>query len=128
MKLRLIMIFSGVLLASQVSANEPLALKTQSDNLNYALGVEMAKNLKRQGIEVNPDVLMKGVLDGLSGKELLMSERDLRKTMIEYQSGQRLKRAGVRKSLPTDNRMQGYSSLEKHQPKEGMDTPPSGLQ
>lgn len=127
MKLRLSTTFFVMLLAAQVGADETQILKTQSDTLNYALGVEMARNLKRQGVEVKPDLLLKGVQDGLSGKELLLSERDLRKTMVEYQSSQRSRRGGMRKSLPADNVMKSYSSPGVNRMKDG-EVQPGGLQ
>lgn len=60
MKLKLLLVLGVLLLAAQISAEETPVLKTQQDKLNYAIGVNMVGNLKLQGIEIDPDVVMKG--------------------------------------------------------------------
>ena len=47
------MILGIWLLAAQVCAEEPPILKTQKDKLSYATGVDMVRNFKRQGVEVD---------------------------------------------------------------------------
>jgi hypothetical protein len=61
-----------------LSAGETPALKTQKDKVSYGIGVDAARNLKRQGIEVDVDILVKGLRDELSGEKLLMTEDDFR--------------------------------------------------
>ena len=58
MKLRLIALLGVGLLASQVIAQEASDLKTQKDKESYSIGVAMARNLKRQGFEVEPEDLV----------------------------------------------------------------------
>lgn len=60
MTLKLLLVLGVLLLAAQISAEETPVLKTQQDKLNYAIGVNMVGNLKLQGIEIDPDVVMKG--------------------------------------------------------------------
>ena len=77
MMLKLMTVLGVWVLAAQVSAEEPLVLKSENDKLNYWIGVEVARSFKQQGIEVTPDILIKGLKDELSGAELLMAEDDL---------------------------------------------------
>jgi len=56
-----------VLLTAQVNAGETPALKTQKEKLSYAAGIDMARSLLRQGVEVDRELFLKGVQDGLSG-------------------------------------------------------------
>ena len=44
------------------------------DKVSYATGVEMVRSFQRQGVEVDRDLFLKGVKDGLSGGTLLMSD------------------------------------------------------
>ena len=86
MKLKWIAVCFGVLfLAAQVGAEEAPALKTQKDKVNYGIGVSMGKSIQRQGIEVDVDMVVKGMKDTLAGGKLLMSEEELRKTLSEFQ-------------------------------------------
>ena len=57
MKANLMIVVALGLLASQVSAGEPEALKTQKEKTSYGVGVDMARNLRQQGVEVDFDVL-----------------------------------------------------------------------
>ena len=82
--LKWIMVLVVGLLAAQVSAEEPLDLKTQNDKLSYAVGVDIAKDLKQQGVEVDVDLLTKGLKDTLSGEKLSMTEENLRATMTAF--------------------------------------------
>ena len=95
MKSTWIAVLGILLLAVQVSAEEAPVLKTQQDKVSYGIGVSMGKNLKRQGIKVNADLVVKGLKDALSGGKLLMSDGELRTTMLEFHKGMQGKMAKV---------------------------------
>jgi FKBP-type peptidyl-prolyl cis-trans isomerase len=82
-----------VLLAAQVSAEETPVLKTTKDKVSYATGVDMGRRFQRQGIEVDHDLFLKGVKDGLSGGTLLMSDDDFHKSLKVFQTEQKMKYA-----------------------------------
>jgi FKBP-type peptidyl-prolyl cis-trans isomerase len=119
-----------IMFTSNASAGEHQVLTTEKDRINYGIGVEMARNFKRQGIEIDLDLVMKGVKDGLSGHDLLMSEKDLRKTMQNFQNEQRLKQRETRKLAGEKARYtkEGEDFLALNRTKEGVVTLPSGLQ
>ena len=50
------------------------SLKTTSDSLSYALGVDVAKNLKNAGFEIGTDAFQKGLVAALKEEKLLLSE------------------------------------------------------
>src|SRR5689334_19462129 len=47
------------------------SLKTDKDKVSYAIGKQVATNIMRQSLEVDPDVLMRGLKDELAGKSLM---------------------------------------------------------
>ena len=49
-------------------------LKTEREKVNYAIGVNLIGNIKRQGVEIDLDLVMKGMKDAYSGGELLLSD------------------------------------------------------
>ena len=87
------MVLGAVLLAIQVSAEETPVLKTMNDKVSYATGVEMARSFQRQGVEVDRELFLKGVKDGLSGNTLLMSDDEFHKTLRIFQTEQKMKLA-----------------------------------
>jgi FKBP-type peptidyl-prolyl cis-trans isomerase FklB len=124
-----------VLLCAQCAQETPgpktqpeTVLKTQEDKVNYGIGVSMAKNLKQQKIEVNADILIKGLRDELTGAKLLMTEEELTKTMREFQIELRQKQAKAVKMAAEENRKEGEAFLAENKKKEGVVTLPSGLQ
>lgn len=93
MKREWMVVLGVVLLASQVWAEETPVLKTVKDKVSYATGVDMGRHFKRQGVEVDPDLFLKGVKDGLSGGTLLMTDADLGDALKVFQTEQKMKLA-----------------------------------
>ena len=75
----------GILLVAQVSVGQAKDLKTDNERESYAIGVDLARNLKRQGVEAQADALVKGFRDGFSGAKLLMTEEELRSALTAFQ-------------------------------------------
>ncbi len=63
MKLRWMLILTVVLLTTRVNAEEALVLKTENEKVSYAFGVDMARNFKSSGIQLDLDALVMGVRD-----------------------------------------------------------------
>jgi FKBP-type peptidyl-prolyl cis-trans isomerase len=118
----------GVVLLAAQCAQEPTDLKTEKDKVSYGIGVSVGKNFKQQGMEVDADLMVKGLKDELSGKKLLMSEDELRKTMTAYQQELRLKQMQARKAAAQDKKNEGDAFLAENKKKEGVVTLPGGLQ
>jgi len=100
MKLAVTMALGTALCTVQVNAQEQPLFKNPTDRLNYGIGVETARNLKNQGVDVNLDLLIQGLKDGLSGRPLPVSEKELRGTIVSFQSELRRRKA-VSKRLAT---------------------------
>jgi len=107
---------------------ESSILKTNRDKANYAIGVNVARNLRQQGIEIDLDLVMKGIKDGFSGGRLLMSDEDLRKTISLYQAEVRRQLAKKRAMETEANKKEGEEFLAENKKKDGVVTLPSGLQ
>lgn len=128
-KVNLLTAIMGImLLATQVTAEEPRALKTQQDKVNYGIGVNVVRNFQQQGMEIDLDLVIQGMKDALSGGKLLMSEGDLRKTMVEFSTELRQKQVRARQTAALDNRKEGEAFLVENKKKEGVVNLPSGLQ
>jgi FKBP-type peptidyl-prolyl cis-trans isomerase len=120
-----------VLLDAQVSAEEPPVFKTQKEKASYGIGVETAKNLKQQEIEVDADLFIKGLQDGLSGGRLLMSEDEIARTMAIVRSELKQKRMQLIRARAKDaeeNRKEGETFLAENKARGGVVTLSSGLQ
>ncbi len=128
MKLKLLALLGVVLLAGLCGCEQKKELKTEKDKVSYGIGVSVGKNFKQQGIEVDPEIVVQGLKDELGGQKLLMSEDDLRKTMIAFQQELRQKQIKQREQAAQDNKKEGEAFLAENKKKEGVVTLPSGLQ
>jgi FKBP-type peptidyl-prolyl cis-trans isomerase len=127
-----LVVLGVVLLTAQAGvmagAEEAPMLKTEKDKVNYGIGVSMGRNLKRQGIEVDVDLVVKGMKDELSGGKLLMSQEELQKTMREFQTELMQKQVKAKKTAAQDNKKEGDAFLAKKKQEKGVVTTKSGLQ
>ncbi|MBI2883567.1 MAG: FKBP-type peptidyl-prolyl cis-trans isomerase [Candidatus Methylomirabilis oxyfera] len=116
------------LLAAQASAEEAPVLKTEKDKMSYGIGVEVGRNFKRLGVEVDTDLVVKGLREALSGEKLLMTDEELRDTMTAYQAEVRQKQAQAARLAAENNKKAGEAFLADNKTKAGVVTLPSGLQ
>lgn len=128
MKLRLMAVLGIVLLACQVNAGENLVLNDQKDKVSYSIGMNIGNNLKKQSIDVNPDVLAQGIKDTLSGSKALMTEQEVNETIMAFQKEMSAKQIERLKELGEKNKKEGEAFLAENKKKEGIITLPSGLQ
>ena len=87
------LVFGVVLIAAQGSAEETPVLKTMKDKMSYATGADLVRSFQRQGVEVDKDLFLRGVKDGLSGGTLLLSDDEINKLMKTFMAEQKLKYA-----------------------------------
>jgi UDP-GlcNAc:undecaprenyl-phosphate/decaprenyl-phosphate GlcNAc-1-phosphate transferase len=123
-KLSIIML---MFIASCLFAQEG-ALKTDKDKVNYGIGVGVARNFQRQGIEVDLDSVIKGMRDVLSGAKLAVTEEELDKIMTAFQAEVQKKFQDKVKAIADKNKKEGDAFLAENSKKEGIFTLPSGLQ
>jgi FKBP-type peptidyl-prolyl cis-trans isomerase FklB len=109
---------------NQVSAQEKSDLKNQKEKMSYIIGMDIGNNLKKQSIEIDPNILAKGIRDALAGGKPLLTEQEIRETMAVFQKEMVAKQEEVAKK----NKKEGEAFLAENKKKEGVKTLPSGLQ
>lgn len=113
---------------ADVSAGEPQVLKTEKDKISYGIGADMARNFKRQEVDIDVDLIIQGLKDGMSGEKLLMSQKELRKTMNDFQSELRQKQAQTMRVASDANKKKGEAFLAENKAKDGVVALANGLQ
>ncbi|MDH4230700.1 MAG: FKBP-type peptidyl-prolyl cis-trans isomerase [Nitrospirota bacterium] len=128
MRLALSVILGVVLLAGQATAEEKAALQTQKEKQSYSMGADIGKRLKSQAIDIDADSFVLGLKDALSGGKTLMTEEEVRETLMALQKELMEKQAERTKMLGEKNKKEAEAFLEENKKKEGVITLPSGLQ
>jgi len=129
MKTRLALAMCGVIALSgaAIAADAP-ELKGEKERLSYSIGMNLGENLKRESVEVDPDLLAKGFKDSYEGGKTILSEDEARKTLTDYQKKLMAKKAEEMKKLSEKNKAEGEKFLAENAKKAGVTSLPSGLQ
>lgn len=104
------------------------ALPTEKDRVSYAIGMNVGSGLKKQSIDVDPNLVFQGLKDALSGGKTLLTEDEVRATFMSLQEEMRAKQEAKMKELGETNKKEGEAFLAANKAKEGVVTLPSGLQ
>ena len=127
-KLHGIIVLGTCLLVTQANAGKAPVLKSDKDRLSYGIGVNIGKNFKTDEVDIDLNLLNKGVKDGLAGAKLLMPEKELHQLMREFQSTLRQKAVQRQRIAVEENRRKGIKFLGENKAKADVVTLPSGLQ
>ena len=126
---RFIVILSASLLALPLFGQDKSPqLKDQKDKVSYSIGLDIGTTLKRQLIDVNAELLNKGIQDGLSGNKALLTDEQMKETMAAFQKDMMAKQAAAKKATGEKNAAEGKKYLAENKAKEGVKTTASGLQ
>ncbi len=128
MKSRLVIILCIALAASPAMAGEKKELKTQKDKVSYAIGLDVGNSLKKNELDVDPDILATAIKDVLSNSKPLMTDQETKETLMALQKDLQAKQLERNKVLGEKNKKEGDAFLAKNKKLEGVKTLPSGLQ
>ena len=106
----------------------PQTLNTDKDKVSYAIGMNVGKAMKREGVDVDTVILMRGLKDALAGSTPLLSDQEAQTVMTALQSDLRKKQEEKQKELAEANKKEGDEFLASNKTKEGVISLPSGLQ
>ena len=128
MKYLLMTALSVALFFTVSAAGENLELKNENDKINYSYGYQIGDNLKQKGVTVDTEILMKGIQDGLSGAQPLMTQKEVRETLVEHNRRQAAARRAEKQQQKEQYRGEGREFLAANSKKPGVVTLLSGLQ
>jgi FKBP-type peptidyl-prolyl cis-trans isomerase FklB len=124
MKLQIVVVSSILFLVSLVNAQENRVLKNQKEKMSYIIGMDIGTNLKKQSIDIEPNIVARGIKDAIAGGKPLLSEQEVQETMAIFQKDMMAKQQEVAKK----NKKEGEVFLDENKKKEGVKTLASGLQ
>ncbi|MBP2690046.1 MAG: FKBP-type peptidyl-prolyl cis-trans isomerase [Deltaproteobacteria bacterium] len=115
--------FSG----ASFAADAP-ELKSDKEKISYSIGMDIGGALKRGSVEVDPDMLTKGLKDSYVGGKTLLTEEQARQAIEDFQQTLVAKKAEEMQKLAGKNKADGEKFLAENAKKEGVTSLPSGLQ
>ena len=122
------MVLCAVVLAcGQAWSADASALKTEKDRLSYSIGASIGTNLKRESPNIDLSLLIEGLKSSLAGETPLMTDKDIRQVMSDYQSKLRQRNLATRQQATLDNKKLGDAFLADFKAKPGVQATASGL-
>ena len=118
----------GLAMSTAMAASDATSLATDKDKLSYSIGVDLGKNFKNQGIDVNPETLAKGMQDGMSGDHVQLSDQQMKDVLSKFQKDLMAKRSAEFNKKAEENKTKGQAFLLSNKSKAGVVVLPSGLQ
>jgi len=109
------------------SQNAP-ALQTQKDKVSYAIGMNIGRNLHKDSIDVDPNLLLQGMKDAMAGGKTLLTDDEAKSAMMALQNDLRQKQEAKAQQAGETNKKEGEAFLATNKTKEGVVTLPSGLE
>jgi FKBP-type peptidyl-prolyl cis-trans isomerase FklB len=104
--------------------DKPPQLKDLKDKASYSIGLNFGFNFQKQNVDLNTDAFAAGFKDAMTGKKPLMSEQEVRDTLIAFESDLQQKQTALGKKNAADSE----KFLADNKGKEGVKTTASGLQ
>lgn len=117
-----------LLAGAAVAQTAPSPFKTPLEATGYAVGVDMVRNFKSQGVSFDLEQLIHGLRDASSGAKLALSDAEVKRLVSELETEVRTKMAATRKQEAETNMKAGAEFLAANAKKPGVTTTASGLQ
>jgi FKBP-type peptidyl-prolyl cis-trans isomerase len=109
-------------------STQPLKLTTSKDKVSYAIGMNIGGGIKRDGVDVDPNVVARGLRDALTGSKPLMTDEEAKAVLAALRTELTAKKEAEAKRVSESNKQAGEQFLAANKTKEGVITLPSGLQ
>jgi FKBP-type peptidyl-prolyl cis-trans isomerase FklB len=105
------------------------ALKSQKEQISYAAGMRLGKTLRKQSVEVDPDLVEQGLKDIVSGGPTLMSDDQVQTALMGVETELNVTEAVLeREKVAKRNQDASEQFLAENKKKEGVVSLSSGLQ
>ncbi len=128
----LLSLWTPALIAAETApASQPAnetSLKDETDKINYSLGFQYGSDLSRQGVEARQDILIRGLMDAISGAQPQISQEQMRSILLDLRRKLAMEQQAKRAKELQQRAEEGRAYLAENAGKAGVVSLPSGLQ
>lgn len=108
------------------AAQKPI--KTELDSVSYAIGMDVARNVKASFDDFDNDLFIQGFTNVLDSTNLLLDEAKAQQVVRAYFQKKQQEEMAKRQEEAKKNKEEGEKFLAENKTKEGVQTTESGLQ
>jgi len=98
------------------------------DTVSYLIGNDISRSFKSNGIDLNFELLYRGILDAQKGADTLISKEKTQAVLMAFQQEMTQKRKQKESQISSENEAKGMAFLAENKKQEGVIELPSGLQ
>lgn len=106
----------------------PMVLKTQKEKASYAVGMNIGKTMKKDGVDMDPAALARGIKDTLAGTKPLLTDEEASAAIAALSADLRKREEEKTELAAATNKKAGEAFLAANKAKDGVVALPSGLQ
>ncbi len=114
--------------AAPAKSSATLVLKTQKEKASYAVGMNIGKGMRKDALDVDSAILLRGIKDGFAGSKPLLSDQEMQAAFAALQDEMTKKQQTMKMQAADTNKTQGETFLAANKAKPGVVTLASGLQ
>ena len=123
-----LLMFAAGCAVEETKVAPELKLDTPKSRISYTIGVNIGLDFKTQKMDVDTDILLMGLKDSLSGKELQLTEEEMISEIQTFQQEMQAKMVAEMESAAGENKAAGEAFLVENAKQEGVVVTESGLQ
>lgn len=102
-------------------------LKTDADKLSYSIGLDMGRNFKTQGAEINAKALAQGLKDFMEDGKPLLTDEEVKTAFENFRKKMTEKKGAEAAQAGEKNKKEGIDFLAKKKTEDGVKSTKSGL-
>jgi FKBP-type peptidyl-prolyl cis-trans isomerase FklB len=114
--------------SSAAAGSSNAALPTDKDKLSYAIGMNIGRGLHHDNVDVDPNMLLRGLKDAMGDGKTLMTDEEAKAQIVALQTQLRSKMEAQQAQAAQTNKKAGDDFLAANKNKPGVVVLPSGLQ
>lgn len=103
-------------------------LNSFEDQVSYAIGLDIGRSMLADKVQLNADLVAKGLVDALKKAKPLMTDEQIQTVMTKFSETQQARQAEESKSVGDKNLKDGEAYLAANAAKQGVVKTESGLQ
>lgn len=98
------------------------------EEIAYSIGYQVGKGIRQSGLQLDFDVVTRGVRDGAAGNEPAIGQAAVDQAYARYHKAQMEEQRKRRREKAQKNKAEGDAFLAENAKKDGVEVLPSGLQ
>ena len=124
----IVLLMIAISCSSSEKVVETPQLTDYMDTVSYSVGVDIGKSFRLQEMDIDPNVMARGLNDAFSDKETALTDEEIQSTLIKFRQEFQEKQREIAQRTAQETAIAEEAYLAESASKEGVVSLPSGLQ